>query len=477
MPELETLDFLLAHIVRSDAFVQTYPELLNADLFLAMSGDFTNHKREILFRAIDYGKTHQQALGVSALRALLSNYAQANAYSSAKWKAAQGYANALSTAELVAPDTMREIVQGLQTNFVKARLRADLENPEVKLTALGASMDLYASLVAKTEPRVAVVPGVDNLLAFLDNTEAQDWRSILYSGIFLFDTLLGRGLTKPKYSVIVGPTKSGKSFLLLNLSWGYWFMRRNVIHFSFEDTEDTVQQRSAAFLSKIEYPQADKMLPTEHRERLTQIRAAVAQRRALVGSNAVIQFVPASGQKWSSSQIREEIRRQESALGVKFDVCVVDYLGEMSNNRGRPLEKRHEDLQLISSELREVATGENLLLWTACQSTLEEKALKKMMLEPSDIAEAKGVIRTVDIALSIGYGAYVEEAEPNGHHSRTLSVMRSKIIPQGKPVQVVGNLDLSTFFDNNLTQQYAVSASMKKAEAAADSPKKKGRKK
>jgi hypothetical protein len=432
--------------------------MLNTEVFTSVTGDFTGHKRELLYIAVDYSRTNKSALGVSGMRAVLTNYAKANSYTSAKWRAAQEYARALEALTLMSSDMLKNIIQTMQANFVKARLRADLENPDTKLAALGSNLEMYSALLQKTETQTRAVNGVDALLSFLDKPVVTDWRNVLYSGVFLFDTLIGRGLTKPVYGTFVSPTKGGKSFVLNNLAWGYWSMRRNVLHISLEDPEEIVNRRSASFLSRLVYPQPDQMSIPEYSERLAQIVAAVQRRKAIVGGGSTIHFSAAAGQKWSARKVRDEIQRVEKDLGVKFDVVLVDYLGEMSNNAGRTIPNRHEDLQLISSELRAVAMSENVLLWTACQSTLEDKALKKQVLAISDVAEAKGVIRTVDIAISIGVGMYAEDAEKHRHHSRTLAIMASKIIPAGNAMQVVGDLDLGTFFDNNLTQHYAMTA-------------------
>lgn len=206
------------------------------------------------------------------------------------------------------------------------------------------------------------------------------------TGIELLDKkgILNGGLGRGEIGVITAPTGVGKSHFLVSLGAEALKKGKNVIHYTFELTENMVGVRYDSHLCKINSDEIidnkDKVI--SHYDKDNDYGRLIIKEFP-TGSATVV-------------TLRNHI---EKLLLKSFvpHVIIIDYADIMRSTR-RFDSLRHE-LKLIYEELRNLAMELNLPIWTASQSNKDGSSSD--VVDLSNMSEAYGKAMVADVVLTL----------------------------------------------------------------------------
>jgi|TARA_R110000851_G_scaffold57177_2_gene133343 replicative DNA helicase len=203
--------------------------------------------------------------------------------------------------------------------------------------------------------------------------EALDQKGILNGG-------LGRG----EIGVVAAPTGVGKSHMLVNLGAAAVKRGKNVIHYTFELTENGTGLRYDSNLC---------MIPSnEITERSDEVRDAYAEMEGL--GRLIIKEYPTGAA--TVQTLRSHIEKL-SLKGFIPDLLVIDYADIMRSSRQYD-SMRHE-LKKVYEDLRNLAMEKQIPIWTASQSNRESASSDIVGLE--NMSESYGKAQVADVVISI----------------------------------------------------------------------------
>lgn len=315
---------------------------------------------------------------------------------------------------------------------------------------VGALVNAGNSEDAEEKLRVSKVPKASNInLLFLpddvdrifrEETE-EELKMCCPTGINKLDDILRGGLRPGELGVFIAPTGYGKSMALVDVASHAWSQCRNIIHFSFENTEDETIRRYVANMtgSTIEALIEDGgsssktvlLLKNEMAES-TGTRVAISR---LVGTRTTTEVLLA------------DYHATVELYGFQPHLIIVDYGDLMIPcTRGR---SKYEDMQSVFAELRDLATELNLPLWTATQSNREGLKAKRVRLD--HIADSLGKAMTADLIVGISRPDK-DEAASFGEEIVSGDLAEMKVLkfrrgPEGDVIKVRTDFGLSRFVE------------------------------
>ncbi len=203
--------------------------------------------------------------------------------------------------------------------------------------------------------------------------EALDQKGILNGG-------LGRG----EIGVVAAPTGVGKSHMLVNLGAAAVKRGKNVIHYTFELTENGTGLR---------YDSNICMIPSnEVPERSDEVRDAYAEMEGL--GRLIIKEYPTGAA--TVQTLRSHIEKL-SLKGFIPDLLVIDYADIMRSSR--QYESMRHELKKVYEDLRNLAMEKQIPIWTASQSNRESASSDIVGLE--NMSESYGKAQVADVVISI----------------------------------------------------------------------------
>jgi len=201
------------------------------------------------------------------------------------------------------------------------------------------------------------------------------------------------GPTKKDVFIWMAPTGVGKSLVLINT--GIMNFRRNlkVLHITLELSEFKTKQRYVSAISKT----ATKSL-IESRDRVTAIMNRESSSHG--GGIIIYEFPP---EEISVDTIYQVIKWLKKTKAWFPDVVIVDYLELMMSRRSHYNKDDYIRQKRVSTELRGLATNEEVLLFSATQTNREQSS-KKGESGPIDVnrvAESYGKMMPSDYVVSL----------------------------------------------------------------------------
>ena len=206
------------------------------------------------------------------------------------------------------------------------------------------------------------------------------------TGIDVLDQkgILNGGLGRGEIGVITAPTGVGKSHMLVNLGAAAISRGKNVVHYTFELTENSTGLRYDSNLC---------MIPSnEVPERSDEVKEAYDKMEGL--GRLMIKEYPTGTA--TVQTLRSHIEKL-SLKGFIPDLLVIDYADIMRSSRQYD-SMRHE-LKKVYEDLRNLAMEKNLPIWTASQSNRESASSDIVGLE--NMAESYGKAQVADVVISI----------------------------------------------------------------------------
>lgn len=208
------------------------------------------------------------------------------------------------------------------------------------------------------------------------------------------DTLVC-GIGPGQLGLALAPPKRGKSLFLLWLAVAYMLQRLNVLFLTLEDPQVDMEDRLDAIISGIRLQRLNEK-PRLFRERFAKFTRLLHSRLRIVDGTQGGITVPRI----------EQILLQERDHGFYADVVIVDYDDEIAPTK-KKTERRFE-LADVYRDLRQLASRQKLIVWTAAQTQRGTEGLK--ILSGDRIAEDISKIRKVTLAIGLGQGDWGPES-------------------------------------------------------------------
>ena len=167
--------------------------------------------------------------------------------------------------------------------------------------------------------------------------------------------VLDGGLGSGELGVVMAPTGGGKSFFLVNLGYGALAAGKNVVHYTFELSENHVGKRYDSRITGI---------PTkELRSRMVEAEAQ------LVRFNGGQLFIKEYPPKVATINTVKFHMGRLLSNGFKPDLIIIDYGDLMRSRRG--YDQKRFELESIFEDLRALSMEMKAPIWTATQSNRE----------------------------------------------------------------------------------------------------------
>jgi replicative DNA helicase len=196
--------------------------------------------------------------------------------------------------------------------------------------------------------------------------------------------ILNGGLGRGEIGVVAAPTGVGKSHMLVNLGAAAVKRGKNVIHYTFELTENATGLR---------YDSNICMIPSnEVPERSDEVRGAYAEMEGL--GRLIIKEYPTGAA--TVQTLRSHIEKL-SLKGFIPDLLVIDYADIMRSSR--QYESMRHELKKVYEDLRNLAMEKQIPIWTASQSNRESASSDIVGLE--NMSESYGKAQVADVVISI----------------------------------------------------------------------------
>ena len=250
------------------------------------------------------------------------------------------------------------------------------------------SNDKFESVVGLMKKAVSV--GLPNTVGhdFFEDLEArfsQTARIVCATGIPRLDAhdILRGGLGKGELGVITANTGVGKSHWLVNMGANAMKNGKNVIHYTFELSEESVGIRYDSNLCNIPSNQVVKNKKDVIDHYQNEEYGKLIIKEYPTGTASIV-------------TIRNHIEKL-LLRNFKPNLIVVDYADIMRSTRAYD-SLRHE-LKLVYEELRNLAMELNIPIWTASQANRESANSNIVGLE--NMAEAYGKAMVADVVISI----------------------------------------------------------------------------
>jgi replicative DNA helicase len=230
---------------------------------------------------------------------------------------------------------------------------------------------------------------------------------------------------------------------LVDVASHAWSMGRNIMHFSFENTEDETIRRYVANMTSTSI---EDLVIAGGKQSKTILALKNEMAEATGSKIAVSRLV---GTRTNTEVLLADYYATIDIFGFEPDLIVVDYGDLMIPvTRGR---SKYEDMQSVFAELRDFATEVNLPLWTATQSNREGLKAKRVRLD--HIADSLGKAMTADLIVGISRPDK-DEAASFGEEIVSGDVAEMKVLkfrrgPEGDVIKVRTDFGLSRFVETD----------------------------
>ena len=295
-----------------------------------------------------------------------------------------------------------EYITRLKTNpdngdlsFVKDKV-LDFCRKQALKTAIENAVDQiednnkYESIVESIKTAIAVgtCPNVGHI--FFEDHEARFammHRQCIATGLDAIDTkgVLNGGLSAGELGVVVAPTGVGKSHFLTFIGANALRNNYNVLHYTFELSEEAIGRRYDSNLCDI-----DSSLVIENKEKILQ-----AYKDNGIKGNLVIKWFPTGST--TVYTLRSHIERLKTTKNFTPDIIIIDYADIMRSTQ--KTEQLRIELKYVYEEIRGLAGELKCPIWTASQSSKD--GADATVVDLTQMSESYDKARTADVVLGV----------------------------------------------------------------------------
>jgi len=206
------------------------------------------------------------------------------------------------------------------------------------------------------------------------------------TGIGPMDAMLyHKGWGRKELSLIMGGAKSGKTTMLIDAARAACLLSFNVLYVTLEVASKIVAERLDASISEIPFSE----IASRSEEVFDSVNAAMAK-----GGVFKLHEFPSGAM--TPQDLNRLISRYD-AMGIKFDLVVVDYADLMIPTR--TMDDVIENSKRIYIDLRGIAQQHDLAMLSATQTNRE--GMKAAVAKMTDISDDINKARTCDLLISI----------------------------------------------------------------------------
>jgi replicative DNA helicase len=232
------------------------------------------------------------------------------------------------------------------------------------------------------------------------------------------ETLYRKGWGKGELSILMAPSKRGKSIGLLDHALRAAEKGNKVLFVSLEVSTEIQVDRMDANISGVKMDNLNI--------EIDKVEERVAK---WTGRAATLKLHEYPSGTFSVSQLRRLVKKYQ-ALGIQFDLVVVDYMDIMlSENNGDGIEKSKQ----VAIDLRALAQTENFAILTATQTNRSGADVDTVTM--THVADDFNKIRTADLVITINVNEIEQET---GEARLYYAASRNQ-----KPVTIFVKRDLS----------------------------------
>lgn len=211
-------------------------------------------------------------------------------------------------------------------------------------------------------------------------------------GINILNKITNGGVERGTLNIILAGVNVGKSLALCHLASDYLLQGKNVLYISMEMSEHVCAKRIDANLLNCPMDDFETL-------GLDTFSARLEAKRKLVGSGRLIikQYPTAAAHVGHFNALLTELRTKKEFIP---DIVLVDYLGIMASSRIKGgSDNSYHLVKSIAEELRGFAVENNLVVWSAAQTTRGAWGASDINME--DTAESAGLPATADFMIAV----------------------------------------------------------------------------
>lgn len=278
--------------------------------------------------------------------------------------------------------------------WVKEKAFAFCRRQKLRI-ALAKSVDLigtdkYESVVGIIKDAIcAGIPQNNgmNYTTDIDTRYSVTYRKTVPTGIPQIDqkTVLNGGLGAGEIGLIIAPSGTGKTHILVHVGATAIQKKKNVFHYSMELAENIIGIRYDSHITNIP--------SSECFEKKDLIRD-ILKSKYEAGEFGHLQIKEYPTRMITCNTIRAHVEKMETQ-GVRPDLLIVDYAGIMRSTEKFDLPRF--ELQAVVQELRSLGRELNVPLWTALQSNKE--GAKSEFVDMTNASESYGQVAEADFIL------------------------------------------------------------------------------
>lgn len=217
----------------------------------------------------------------------------------------------------------------------------------------------------------------------VDKRYGEDSRAPIGTDWEIINDVTKGGLAPGELGIIIGPTGSGKSWLLMHIAAAAAKKGKTVFYYTLELDESYTGRRIDSILTGIELDQLQFNIPQ------------IKQRLKTVKGDIIIKHY--NTKSVSIHGIKAHISKNKM-MGIEPDIIVLDYADLLSYEVAR--DKRNDEaLKNLYEELRGMAGEYSVPVWSASQGNREASQLD--VVEGNNISDAYSKVFTCDFVMSI----------------------------------------------------------------------------
>jgi len=348
-----------------------------------------------------------------------------------------------------------DIKQEWPTNYLEDYLNSFIKNMSMK-GAIEDSIELleeedYGTIEKKIKDAVNV--DIDTKLGVTIDSDKDSFRELfamltsteatIPTGWSNVDEKLEGGVTVPSLNYLLAKSGGGKSIGLINLSWNYIKMKRDVVYISLELKEEKILKRFITHSSKI---------PTYNIEKS---EVEIYNHLKKCNERGYGRFTVHFYQPNTLSAMKLElfVRNYIQKYGT-VPIIVLDYAGLMTPN-GKGWQGMFEKDKYVSEELRGVATLFDTIVWTADQYN-RCVAFGEKVTTPEGQKNIEDVI-VGDLVLGTNNEFRTVTAVTESEDQEVYEI----ILKSGKSIKVSGRHIFPKVLENGKTVEDCIMASLK----------------
>lgn len=200
-----------------------------------------------------------------------------------------------------------------------------------------------------------------------------------------------KGYDKGIVAVILAPQKKFKTGLLINLVKGFLRLKKRILYVDLENGQNSIATRLEQ--SMINKPK-NEVTSGQHDDKILKL----FRKYKRIGAEVDIRRFPAY--TTTTLDIEAYARKQYREFGIIYDLCIIDYVGNMGSINGDK-----DDFARISNAYIDVKNLTERMdwesTWTAAHTTREAAKRFATKFEPTDTAKCIDINRHIDLMLGL----------------------------------------------------------------------------